>query len=56
MTTDKKITLTESDIPTHYYNIAPDLPTPMEPPLHPNCQCGVRYVVVPAFVDEEALA
>ena len=33
--TDKKITLSESDIPTHFYNIAPDLPTPMEPPLHP---------------------
>ncbi len=33
--TDTKITLTESDIPTHFYNIAPDLPTPMPPPLHP---------------------
>jgi tryptophan synthase beta chain len=33
--TDTKITLPESDIPTHFYNIAPDLPTPMEPPLHP---------------------
>lgn len=34
-TTDTKITLPESDIPTHYYNIAPDLPTPMPPPLDP---------------------
>jgi tryptophan synthase beta chain len=33
--TDTKITLSESDIPTHFYNIAPDLPTPMDPPLHP---------------------
>jgi tryptophan synthase beta chain len=33
--TDTKITLSEKDIPTHFYNIAPDLPTPMEPPLHP---------------------
>jgi len=33
--TDTKITLSESDIPTHFYNIAPDLPTPMKPPLHP---------------------
>jgi len=32
---DTKITLPESDIPTHYYNIAADLPTPMSPPLHP---------------------
>ncbi len=33
--TDTKITLPESEIPTHFYNIAPDLPTPMAPPLHP---------------------
>ena len=33
--TDTKITLSEPDIPTHYYNIAPDLPTPLSPPLHP---------------------
>jgi tryptophan synthase beta chain len=33
--TDTKITLPESEIPTHYYNIAPDLPTPLAPPLHP---------------------
>jgi tryptophan synthase beta chain len=35
MTPDTKITLPESDIPTHFYNIAPDLPTPLPPPLHP---------------------
>ena len=33
--TDTKITLPESDIPTHFYNIAPDLPTPLPPALHP---------------------
>lgn len=33
--TDTKITLPESDIPTHFYNIAPDLPTPLPPPLNP---------------------
>ena len=33
--TDTKITLSESEIPTHFYNIAPDLPTPLPPPLHP---------------------
>ena len=33
--TDTKITLPESDIPTHFYNIAPDLPTPLAPPLSP---------------------
>jgi len=33
--TDTKITLREADIPTHFYNIVPDLPTPPLPPLHP---------------------
>jgi tryptophan synthase beta chain len=33
--TDTKITLPESAIPTHFYNIAADLPTPLKPPLHP---------------------
>ena len=32
---DTKITLPDSGIPTHFYNIAPDLPTPLPPPLHP---------------------
>ena len=33
--TDTKIMLPESEIPTHFYNIQPDLPTPLLPPLHP---------------------
>lgn len=31
----KKIVLPESEIPTQWYNILPDLPTPLEPTLHP---------------------
>ncbi len=31
----RKITLEERDIPTHYYNVLADLPTPLDPPLHP---------------------
>lgn len=31
----RKFTLEEREIPTHYYNIQADLPTPLEPPLHP---------------------
>lgn len=27
--------LDEKEIPTHYYNIVPDLPKPLDPPLHP---------------------
>jgi tryptophan synthase beta chain len=30
-----KFNLAEADIPTAYYNIAADLPTPLPPPLHP---------------------
>jgi tryptophan synthase beta chain len=45
--TDTKITLPESEIPTHFYNIAADLPTPLPPPLHP----GTREPIGP-----EALA
>jgi tryptophan synthase beta chain len=29
------INLSQKEIPTHYYNILPDLPTPLDPPLHP---------------------
>ncbi len=41
--TDTKITLPESEIPTHFYNIAADLPTPLLPPLHP----GTREPIGP---------
>ncbi len=29
------IFLDQKEIPTHYYNIVPDLPKPLDPPLHP---------------------
>jgi len=32
---EKKILLRESDLPQRWYNIAPDLKTPLSPPLHP---------------------
>ncbi len=35
MTTAKKILLSEEEIPRQWYNILPDLPTPLQPPLHP---------------------
>ena len=33
--TQRRFVLPESDLPTHYYNIAADLPVPLPPPLHP---------------------
>jgi len=35
MADDTKILLTESEMPTHWYNIVPDLPEPPPPVLHP---------------------
>ncbi len=35
MADDTKIVLTESEMPTHWYNIVPDLPEPPPPVLHP---------------------
>jgi tryptophan synthase beta chain len=43
---DTKITLQESDIPTHFYNIVADMPTPPPPPLHP----GTRNPVGPEML------
>ena len=39
---DRKILLREADIPTHYYNIAPDLPFALDPPLHPTTRQPVN--------------
>src|SRR5665811_1743866 len=33
-----KITLDESEMPTQWYNVVPDLPEPPPPPLHPGTQ------------------
>jgi len=43
----RRFTLPETELPTHYYNIAADLPEPPPPPLHP----GTREPIGP-----EALA
>ncbi len=39
----RRFTLPESELPTHYYNIAADLPEPLPPPLHP----GTREPIGP---------
>jgi tryptophan synthase beta chain len=35
MTEPTKILLDEGEMPTHWYNVVPDLPSPPPPPLHP---------------------
>ncbi len=37
-----KIILTEKEMPTHWYNVLPDLPTPMPPMLHPGTKEPTR--------------
>ena len=41
--TPTKILLDESELPTQWYNVIPDLPSPPPPPLHP----GTRQPVGP---------
>jgi tryptophan synthase beta chain len=36
MTETTKFTLSEKEMPTKWYNVQPDLPEPLPPPLHPN--------------------
>ena len=45
---DVKIILNAQDMPTSWYNILPDLPTPMSPPLHP----GTKQPVSPDDLKE----
>jgi tryptophan synthase beta chain len=42
MSNCKKIILSEKHIPTHWYNIAADMPNPPTPPLHPGTKQPVK--------------
>jgi tryptophan synthase beta chain len=44
--TQVRYVLPESELPTHYYNIAADLPAPQPPPLHP----GTREPIGPEML------
>ena len=44
---ETKILLDESEVPRQYYNIAPDLPRKLEPPLHP----GTREPLPPSALE-----
>jgi len=44
-----KVNLREEDIPRHWYNLAADLPTPMQPPLGPNGQPITPDLLAPVF-------
>ena len=48
-----KIVLDESQLPTRWYNVVPDLPSPPPPPLHPGTLQPVGPAdLAPLFPDE----
>lgn len=49
MTRQKKIFLEESEMPKQWYNLAPDLPTPMNPPLGPGGVIVTPEMLAPVF-------
>ena len=46
---DKKILLNEQDMPRQWYNLAADLPTPMQPPLGPDGNPVTPQMLEPIF-------
>jgi len=49
MTKQKKIFLDESEMPRQWYNLAPDLPTPLNPPLGPDGKPLTPEMLAPVF-------
>ena len=49
MARQKKIYLDESEMPKQWYNLAPDLPTPMNPPLGPDGKPIAPEMLAPVF-------
>ena len=46
---DIKVYLTEDEIPRQWYNLAPDLPSPMQPPLGPDGKPVTPEALAPVF-------
>lgn len=46
---DRKIFLTEADMPRQWYNLAADLPTPLQPPLGPDGNPVKPEMLAPVF-------
>ena len=49
MARQKKIFLEESEMPKQWYNLAPDLPTPLNPPLGPDGKPITPEMLAPVF-------
>ncbi|MCC6579855.1 MAG: TrpB-like pyridoxal phosphate-dependent enzyme [Phycisphaeraceae bacterium] len=58
MSDQVKYLLSEKDMPTHWYNLAADFPTPMAPPLHPGTGkpitgADLAAIFPPALIEQE---
>jgi len=51
-----RFTLGQNEIPTHWYNIAPDFSEPMAPPLHPGTRNPVSMSDMTAIFPENIIA
>ncbi|MEM4633633.1 MAG: hypothetical protein QW275_00585, partial [Candidatus Anstonellaceae archaeon] len=51
----EKIILDENEMPKSYYNILPDLPEPLAPPLHPATNKPIRPEDLAAILSKEAV-
>jgi tryptophan synthase beta chain len=49
MALQRRVYLDASEMPTQWYNLAPDLPTPMQPPLGPNGKPISPEMLAPVF-------
>jgi len=52
MSTPTRFTLTQSDIPTHWYNVLADVPEPLPPPLHPGTKQPITLQDMTAIFPE----
>ena len=56
MTTPTRFTLTQNDIPTHWYNILTDFPKPLPAPLHPGTRQPISLQDMTAIFPENLVA
>ncbi len=56
MSTPTRFTLTQADIPTHWYNVLSDVPEPLPPPLHPGTKQPVTLQDMTAIFPENLVA
>ncbi|MCG3146981.1 MAG: Tryptophan synthase beta chain [Verrucomicrobiae bacterium] len=52
MSTTTRFTLTQAEIPTHWYNVLADVPEPLPPPLHPGTKQPVMLHDMTAIFPE----